>query len=278
MFHGSIVRGRLVAGVLMAVSLVAGGHARAEEALARSTDKEVRKQIEAIAERQEKFEKSLDGKFKKSIVRGPAGEVDVMAFLKDFESAVKRMDERFSGKYAASAEAADVFDRATRMHRYVREHPELKGANEWDAVAQKLAQLATSYGVTFPLEAGAKARRIGDGELADAAAAFAKAAPKTADALKKAARSVPALAGGAESGAKDLKAAASTAKTLASRISGGKPASAEARQLQVLSARIDALVATDGAPDALTSSWAACGAPLETILTAFGLSRGAASP
>jgi hypothetical protein len=278
MFRGSIVRGRLVAGVVMAMALVSGNHARAEEALARNTDKEVRKQIEAIAERQQKFEKALDGKFKKSIVRGAAGEVDVKAFLKDFDSAVKRMDERFSAKYAASAEAADVLERATRMHRYVREHPELKGANEWDAVAQKLAQLATSYRVTFPLEEGAKARRIGDGELADAATAFAKAAPKTADALRRGAKSVPALAGGAESGAQDLKSAASTAKTLASRVSDGKPASAEARQLGALSARIDALVSVDGAPDALTTAWAACRAPLETILTAFGLSRGPASP
>jgi len=264
--------------VVMTALAASSMHAWADEPLARSTDKAVRKQIEAIADKQETFEKSLDGKFKKSIVRGPSGEVDVKAFLKDFASAVERMDERFSGKYAASAEAADVFDRATRMHRYVREHPEMKGANEWDGVAKRLGDLATSYNVTFPLAEGATPRRIGDGELADAAAEFAKLAPKTADALKKAAKTVPALVDAVESGTADLKAAVDASKTIKSRVSAGKAASAEARQLQALAGRIDTVVATSGAPDALTSSWTACAAALDKVLTAFGLSRRSTSP
>jgi len=250
----------------------------AEEPLSRSSDRDVRKQIEAIADRQGKFEKALDSKFKRSIVRGPAGELDVKTFLQDFEAAVKRMRQRFSGKYSASEEAADVFVRASRMHRYMRQHPDMKGANEWDAVAQHVSMLATSYAVTFPLVEGATPRRIGDGELAEAAAALSKAAPKVADELKKAAKQIPTLAPLSAAGAADLKIAADLAKTLKSRISGGKPASAEARQLQAVAGRIDALVATPDVPAAVTGAWSACGAPLAKILTAFGLSRVVPTP
>jgi len=149
----------------------------------------------------------------------------------------------------------------------------LKGANEWDAVAQTWAQRATSYGVTFPLGEGAKPRRIGDAELADAAASFAKAAPKTVTAWKKVAKQVPALAADIESGTKDLKAAIEIAKTLRSRVSRGRPSSSEARQLRALVIRIDALASIAEAPEALSSAWAACDMPLEKILAAFGLTR-----
>lgn len=244
-----------------------------QELLARASDKEVKALVKNIAAAEKRFERSLTSQFKRSILRGPTAELQVGEYLLDLSDAMASLQKRFTGSYAASAEATEVLKRSSLMHGYVRNNPSLKGANEWDAVAALLQQLATAYGQTFPLTEGVPIRRIGDGELADAAQELQKFASSFQKSMSKSTKKIPELKDPVKAGVADLKFISSSRKTLASRIRSGKPASAEARQLMEAVERVQALVDMDGMPDSVATEWAASARPIGKISQAFGLER-----
>ena len=211
--------------------------------LARASDKQVKALVKSITSAEAKFEGALDSQFKRSILRGPGIEVKVGDYLTDPTEATKNLEKRFAGSHAASAEATEVLQRSSLMHGYVRKNPSSKGANEWDAVAALLQQLATAYGSTFPLPEDAAIRRIGDREPAEPGKA----------------------------GEKDLNFISKSSTTLASRIRSGKPASAEARQLMEAVARVQALVDMEGIPEKVAAECAAVARPVAKISQSFGL-------
>lgn len=244
---------------------------QADEMLARASDKEVKALVKEIAKDESRFEKALDSKFKRSILRGPSTEVDVGTYLKDLSASITNLEKRFTGSYAASAEATDVFTRSSTMHSYVRQNPSMKGANEWDAVAAKLQRLAMAYGVSFPLESDDVVRRIGDGELADAADELRKFAGSFDKVLSQASRGNKELSEPVKAGKGDLKFISSTSKTLASRIRRGNPASAEARQVIDAVGRVEALVNMAGMPESVATEWNEGTRSINKISQAFGL-------
>jgi len=94
-----------------------------------------------------RFEDTLDGKFKSSILRGPAGEVNVGKFLDDFQQNVDKAKDRFAPNYAASAEVQTILRQAAEIDGYFRGLPGgFKGASEWDRLAMDLRRLAQAYG------------------------------------------------------------------------------------------------------------------------------------
>lgn len=244
---------------------------QADEMLARNSDKEVKALAKNISTLEKQFEKSLDSKFKRSILRGPGTELQVDSYLKDLSGSIKNLENRFTGEYAASAEATEVLTRSSTMHGYIRKNPSLRGANEWDAVAANLQQLATVYGVSFPLGPNDVVRRIGDGELAGAADELRKFAGSFQKVLGKSTSKVKELKEPVKVGVTDLKFIASSSKTLASRIRSGKPASAEARQLIDTVARVDTLVYMEGMPESVAAEWKAGAGAITKISQAFGL-------
>ena len=244
---------------------------QAEELLARNSDKGVKALVKNITAAEKRFEKSLDSKFKRSILRGPTTELQVGDYLKDLSDAMVSLEKRFTGEYAASAEATEVLKRSSLMHGYIRKNPSLKGANEWDAVAALLQQLATAYGQTFPLTEGVPIRRIGDGELADAANELRTFAGSFQKVLNKSTGKIPELKDPVKAGVTDLKFIASSSKTLASRIRSGKPASAEARQLMEAVERVETLVNMESMPEAVAAEWEGGARPINKISQAFGL-------
>jgi hypothetical protein len=262
--------------VLSLSALLGAGTPRAlaaasESLLARPSDKGIESLFEQIGETERKFEKALDGEFRKSVLRGPEGEVDVSSFLDDVEAAIERARKRFSGEYSASNEVRDLLDRTSRLHRYVRNNPTIEGANEWDAVALRLGRLAAAYGTEFPLPEGAAVRRVGDAELVAAADTIERAANDLSKALGKMAKGKDGVAATAKAAAADLTATAQVAKSLESRIRANKPASAEARRLASLRERLDASLAQPGMPADATSAWKAQAANFEKIVRTFGL-------
>lgn len=261
------------------VLLLGTAGASSDESFARSTDGQVKKLLEAIADAERKFVKTLDSKFKDSVLRGPNGEVDVEKYLQDFDQEKKRIDDRFCDKYSASAEVGDLLTRASTMHSYVRQHPQMKGASEWDEVAENLSRLAIDYGVTFPLAAGAAARRIGDRELMESIEAVGKLPGSLQKTLQKAAKGTPTLTSVSATGSADLEALSASLKALKSRLSSDKPATAEARQVIVVGDRIDALLHGAGVPGSVVAAWQSANGYLDTIAQAFGIQRtGVATP
>jgi len=242
-----------------------------EEMLARPSDQDIKKLAKNIEREERNFERALDSQFKRSVLRGPGGEIDVDKYLEDLSVAIERLAKRFTGSYSASTEAAEVLKRASFMNGYIRDNPTLKGANEWDVFGASLQRLAAAYGTDFPLPDDAQVRRIGDGELVDASNAIAKFSRDFERVLGKSTQGIEELKEPVKKGGADLKSMAAVAKQLASRIRSGKPASAEARQLTAAREQVQVLVDEASMPDDVKTAWAAGESSFRKIDQAFGL-------
>ena len=148
-----MIRRSMFAAVLAALFVVycSSTPSVAQEPTARMSDRAVEKLLDDIADQEKKFARALDSRFRKSVARGPGGEIDVQAFLDDIKEDIHRISDRFDGNYSASAEVKDLFVRADMMNTYMNANPSIKGANEWDVVGSSMQHLAAGDGTTFPL-------------------------------------------------------------------------------------------------------------------------------
>jgi hypothetical protein len=236
----------------------------------RMSDKDVKQVLEDLDRARDRFEDALDGKFKASILRGPRGEVNVGAYLDDLQENVKRLKERFTPDYSASKEAETVLKQGTDINTYIKSLPgEIKGGSEWDTMARHLGRLSAAYGTSFPLPADAPVRRINDTEAALTADQIARGA----DQLKKQLDQEKTLAKPVRDGAKkDLDNLIRQAKTVKSRASDSKPATAEVRQLVDMARKVGEFFSAQPAlmPGTL-SAWGGLRAPLDTLHQAYGI-------
>jgi septation ring formation regulator EzrA len=243
----------------------------AEEQMARLSDKDVKELVKTIEKQHNSFTRALDSKFKRSILRGPGGEVQVSYYLEDLAESLEQLRKRFTGSYSASAEATEVLTRADFMNTYVRDNPQLKGANEWDVFGSGLQQLARAYGTVFPLPEGAAIRRIGDGELQDASSATSKFAKDMKKPVSKYVTGTDELKALAKALNEELSSLSDRSRTLASRIRSGKPASAEARQMMNSVGQIESLLKTEVIPGEVTAAWQEGASAINKIKQAFAL-------
>ena len=243
----------------------------AEEQMARLSDRDVKELVKTIEKQHSSFRRALDSKFRRSILRGPGGEVQVSYYLEDLGESLEQLRKRFTGSYSASAEATEALKRADFMNSYVRDNPQLKGANEWYVFGSSLQQLARAYGTVFPLPEGAAIRRIGDGELQDAASAISKFAKDMKKPVGKHVTGTDELKVLAKSLNEELSALSDRSRMLASRIRSGKPASAEARQMMDSVAQIESLLEMEVIPGEVTVAWQEGASGINKIRQAFAL-------
>jgi len=239
--------------------------------MSRASDKDVKQLVKTMEKQYRSFDRALASKFKRSILRGPTGEIQVRYYLDDLEESIGQLSKRFTGSYSASAEATETLRRADFMNAYVHENPQMKGANEWDVLGSSLQQLARAYGTTFPLPEDATIRRIGDGELQDAASEVSKFAKNMKKPVRKYVKGTDDLKAASKSLGGALSTLADKSKTLSSRIRSGKPASAEARQMIEAVDQIESLLEMEGMPGEVTTAWREGSREIRKIRQAFAL-------
>jgi hypothetical protein len=100
----SAIRSMTAAGVIALAVFVAMPVVSAD----RLNDKAVKELIDRIDDERDRFEDQLDGELKRSIIRGPRGEVNVERYLDDLQENVDKLKERFKSDYAGSAEVTTV--------------------------------------------------------------------------------------------------------------------------------------------------------------------------
>ena len=236
----------------------------------RLTDRDVKALVARIEDGRDTFDDALDGDLKNKVLRGPGGEVNVRNFLNDFQENIDRLEQRLKPDYAASAEVNTLLQQATAIDGFFRQHPPgTRGESEWNRLASELKTLATAYGTSFPLPAGATARRIGDGEVVAAADKLAKSASqlkksldtdlKTSKTVDKALRDE--IVGEAEQWGKD-------AKMLKDRVKDGKPSSAEAEQVLSRGARLQSFIQSNQVPTA-SGAWSESRTHLLALASAY---------
>jgi hypothetical protein len=254
-----------VAGVL---AITAPAHAAD-----RPTDKDVKALIERVNHDRDRFEDQLDGKLKRSILRGPNGEINVARYLDDLQENVGKMKDRFSDTYAASAEVTTVLRQATDISRFMATQPaDLDGASEWNRLRASLSELAAAYHVSLPLADGQQARRLNDLEVKKSAELIAKNADqyrKELDSSLKKDKSVDKpTREAALAEVNDLKDAA---RTLASLVGDGRPASGEARALLDRAARVRGTASGRTLAPSASEALRETQRNIEKVTQAFGL-------
>lgn len=250
--------------VIAAVVLTASAAAAQGE---RPSDKAVKELIDAVDTGRDKFEGNLEGSFKGSTLRGPNGETKVSAALQDYQDSTKKLQQRFSADYSASAEVAIVLKQSMQIDAFMKGPTSpTKGRSEWEAQSANLKRLAHAYGTTFPLPPEVAVRRLNDKEAAAAAAAVAEQAEQ----IKRAIDDDKTLAKPAKQTLKaEVEAVIKQAQILESRLKDGKPATTEGRMLKD---KVSALTAPGRqlAPTML-SAIGGMRAPLAKLDQAFGI-------
>jgi hypothetical protein len=239
----------------------------------RSSDKDVKALIERIDHDRDRFEDQLDGRLKRSIIRGPGGEVNVERYLDDLQENVGKLKERFTPAYAASAEVTTVLRQASDIQRFMAtQPPNFDGASEWNRLAVGLGELAAAYGTTLPVPDGHQARRLNDREMRSAADGVAKGAErfkKDLDSSLKDDKTVDKAT--REAAVREADQLKSDAKELASIIGDGRPASGEAKALLDRAARIRAASSGRSLSPTAQSAWSSVESGLATVAEGFGL-------
>ena len=240
----------------------------AQAAPERQSDRAVKALLEQIDVARDKFEGNLDGSLKDSTIRNATGEIKVSAVLQDLQDNTKKLKERFTEDYSASAEVTTVLKQYTAVDGFMQRSTSVtKGRSEWDFLASHLKSLAAIYGTTFPLPDTAVVRRMNDKETAAAADELANAANQYKDGIDEDKTLPKADKDAAKKSADDLNKAA---KALKSRLSDSKPATAEMKSAVQAATTLGAFAATH--PVALAAAGAtAVKTSLAKIEQSFGL-------
>jgi hypothetical protein len=239
----------------------------------RLNDKDIKQLLERIDNERDRFEDQLDGKLKRSIIRGRGGEVNVERYLDDLQDNVDKAKERFTPQYAASAEVTTVLRQASDIHRYMSTlPPNFDGASEWNRLSASLGDLAANYATTLPMPEGQQARRLNDREVRKAADDMAKGADsfkKELDSTLKKDKTIDKATREAAVGeAAGLK---EDARKLASLVGDGRPASGEAQALLQRAARLRTASSGRTLSPAAQSAWGSVESGLDKVAQAFSL-------
>jgi hypothetical protein len=268
---------RLVACALTAALAAGWGVRLAAQAPSgeRLTDKDVKELLDRIDNDRDRFEDQLDGKLKRSIIRGPAGEVNVEKYLDDLQENMDKLKGRFTPTYAASAEVTTVLRQGTDIQRYMSTlPPNFDGASEWNRLSASLGELAASYGTALPLPEGQQARRLNDGEVKKTAETLAKTADeyrKQLDASLKKDKTIDKAT--REAAVKDAALLKEDANRVASLVGDGKPASGEVKALFQQVAAVQSANAGRTLSPAALQAWGAMQGDLLKVSQAFGIPK-----
>ena len=247
--------------------VLAGTLSLAQAPAERLSDKDVKALIDQVDDGRDKFEGNLDGDFKGSTIRNANGETRVSGALQDYQDSTKKLKDRFTSDYSASAEVNTVLKQSGAIDAFMRSSPgTVKGRSEWDRQVATLRRLAAVYGATFPLVDGAAVRRMNDKETAAAAAALSDAADRFKSDLDKATGLTKADKDAAK---KDAGLISKQADLVKSRAGDGKPAGSEMRLLVAQLAGMRPVV--DKHSLATTANWQSMQASLGKLQQAFGL-------
>lgn len=256
--------------ILLAGALAAWPLPGLAQAPARLSDKDVKTLLDQVDEGRDKFEGNLDGQFKGSTLRTATGETKVAGALQDYQDSTKKLKDRFTPGYSASAEAAIVLKQSTAIDTFMQtSSTTMKGRSEWDRQVTNLKRLAEAYGTTFPVPEGATVRRMNDKETAAAAEAVATAAEQFKSDLGKA-TTLPKP--DQDAAKKDVEVLIKEANAVKSRTNDGKPATAELQQLVQQAAKLQMFVGAHQMPTA-AASWQSVQAALVKVQQAFGLAK-----
>jgi hypothetical protein len=142
----------MIAPIFALTILLTGFTTMAQTRSYRGTYQSVRNLINRIENRSDVFRNSLDASLEQSGLNGTNDNINM--FVRDFDSAVDRLRERFTSRQSTASDAQEVLNRAALIDRFVnRRRLDAQVQQNWTNVRLQLNQLASVYGVTWPQQA-----------------------------------------------------------------------------------------------------------------------------
>jgi uncharacterized protein YukE len=112
--------------------------------------KQVENLLERIEKDAERFRKSLDAALDRSRLDDTNAEDNINQFVKNFEEATDRLEDRFDKKQSAAGDVEEALSRAARIDNFMRRHRLMPRAqNDWGSLRRSLDELALAYRVTW---------------------------------------------------------------------------------------------------------------------------------
>lgn len=128
----------------------------------RGTFQSVRNLINRIDNQSDIFRTSLDTALDQSRIDGSNAEDNINLFVRDFDSAVDRLRDRFNSRQSTASDAQEVLTRASLVDRFLnRRRLDASVHQNWATLRLQLNQLADVYNVTWPTRQGRGQGRIG---------------------------------------------------------------------------------------------------------------------
>ncbi len=116
----------------------------------RVNDKQVESLLSQIELNAGRFRKSLDSALDRSRLDDTNREDNINQFVKDFEAATDRLEDRFGKKQSAAGDVEEVLNRAMLIDNFMRRHRLSSRAQEdWNGLRRNLDELALAYNVTW---------------------------------------------------------------------------------------------------------------------------------
>ena len=121
----------------------------------RGTYQSVRNLINRIENQSDVFRTSLDAALDQSRLEGTNAEDNINLFVRDFDSAVGRLRDRFNSRQSTASDAQEVLTRAAFIDRFLnRRQLDARVHQNWATLRLQLNQLASVYNVTWPTRQG----------------------------------------------------------------------------------------------------------------------------
>ena len=116
----------------------------------RMGDGEVATNVGAIAESADDLKKALDSDLKKDTTVDKPTREGIVNEANELKKDAKTLEDRVKDGQPSSAEAARLFDRASRIQSFLDAHKPPSATGAWAAVASRLRAVSSAYGTAWP--------------------------------------------------------------------------------------------------------------------------------
>jgi hypothetical protein len=113
-------------------------------------DGEVASTAESISKSADQLKKALDNDLKKDTTIDKATRQAIVDGAGQMSKDAKTLRDRVKSGNPSSAEAARIFDHASRIQSFLDSHRAPTASGIWNGVAPKLSPLAGAYGLSWP--------------------------------------------------------------------------------------------------------------------------------
>jgi hypothetical protein len=261
---------------VISLILIAGfGSAALAQEPHRHTEKEVKRMLERIEKDAERFRNSLARALDVSSFDDSKAEDDINQYIKEFEAATDRLEDRFDNDRSAASDVENVLERAARIDRFMIAHRLSPSAQEhWAMLRVGLDELARAYNVSWSWAGVSdRPRRLTDDQMKGLLARIEASADRfrksLADALDKTDFDDTNAEDDINRYVREFESATDRMK---GRFDDDEAATGAVREVLTRAARIDVFINQHRLTDRAREDWMSLRRDLDELAVSYGVS------